>query len=395
MPREQERSTKATGNSFACGLCYSNEVNDLKGMVAGLVLLFGTGVLLVLFGLSSWGVQAELGVTEDRLQEFLLTWSSYQVALAQKKPEAIALRIRCQQQLRAVLASPVWKPMVALKRLAPDEMTNLANHWEDSSATALSVLTELKAFMTKQESVDRLLQLLLLITFFGLALIAGVLVVWQAGRHKMENTLRNLHQKSLAAIEEERKALARELHDTVAQDLAAAKILLSVPSVPEEPGNRITANIDSALTHVRALAIGLRPPSLDKLGFAAALRELADSVAQRFGVNVFIDISNTDHLPLDNSMTINVYRIAQEALQNAARHSEGNRIDVVLRQNTVGLDLEIADNGKGLGSAASGRLGLVGMYERARLIGARLTIEPLIPGTRIHLEVPYENPHRR
>jgi two-component system, NarL family, sensor histidine kinase UhpB len=210
---------------------------------------------------------------------------------------------------------------------------------------------------------------------------------------RLEAERRRAGSAALRAQEEERARVARDLHDEVNQSLTG--LLLRLEAVREaappelEPALAETrALAGQAMGELLSLASQLRPTALDDLGLAAAL---AGQVEQIESLGPAAELrTDGDFSDLDDDVQLVVYRVAQEALTNAARHSEAGRIAVSLRRSGDGVDLEISDDGRGFAFEQSERgLGIGGMRERALLIGAELTIESRSgDGTTVHLTVP-------
>ena len=201
----------------------------------------------------------------------------------------------------------------------------------------------------------------------------------QTALHEAYDRLRGLTRRLEAAKEEERKHIARELHDEMGQILTAAKLNLQVlkrklPPGGIEPGIGDTIGlIDRMIGQVRALSLDLRPPLLDEFGLGPALRGYLDAQAKRSGVVFAIDLDGTPPgLSADNEIA--AFRIVQEAVTNVLRHAEARRVAVTLRHDPGGLDLEIADDGQGFDPASAG-LGLLGMRERITSMGGDIRIE--------------------
>jgi two-component system sensor histidine kinase UhpB len=202
----------------------------------------------------------------------------------------------------------------------------------------------------------------------------------------------------LAAQEAERLRIAQELHDQVGQDLTAALLLLSrvqsrasgeaLPAVREAQDA-----VRASLEHVRRIAIELRPEALDDLGLDSALAVLCDRFAAQSGLEVSCRVA--DQLPeLSPAADLVIYRVAQEALTNAARHSGSARVELTLAPQDGSVVLTIRDYGRGLGSGSAPGSGVRGMRERASLIGATVEIRAASPGpgAEVRLEVPLEVP---
>ncbi|HEY5815537.1 MAG TPA: sensor histidine kinase [Solirubrobacterales bacterium] len=210
---------------------------------------------------------------------------------------------------------------------------------------------------------------------------------------RLEAERRRAGSAALRAQEEERARVARDLHDEVNQSLTG--LLLRLEAVREaappelEPQLAETrALAGQAMGELLSLARQLRPTALDDLGLAAAI---AGQVEQLRRSDREAELTaEGDFSDLDDDVQLVVYRVAQEALTNAARHSEAGRIAVSLRRDGDGVALEIADDGRGFAfDQSESGLGIAGMRERALLVGAELTIESR-PGdsTTVRLAVP-------
>jgi two-component system, NarL family, sensor histidine kinase UhpB len=210
---------------------------------------------------------------------------------------------------------------------------------------------------------------------------------------RLEAERRRAGSAALRAQEQERARVARDLHDEVNQSLTG--LLLRLEAVreaappelePELAETRSLAN--QAMRELLSLARQLRPTALDDLGLAAAIAGQVEQV-KRSGLSAELTAEG-DFSDLDDDVQLVVYRVAQEALTNAGRHSEAKRIAVSLRRAGDGVELEVTDDGRGFAFEQSERgLGIGGMRERALLIGAELTIESRPDhGTTVRLAVP-------
>lgn len=199
-----------------------------------------------------------------------------------------------------------------------------------------------------------------------------------------------------AARAEERAALAREMHDTVAQDLAA--ITLQLESIRRKDAStppRLDIALDlarDALRRVRASVEGLREDPLAGQSLVAALAAYARRFTSETGVQVLLELRN-EPLALSNECESEVYRIAVEALNNARRHANARRVTLRLRVLDDSALLTIEDDGCGFeASRPSHGFGITGMKERAHRIGARLDIASRVgSGTTVTLRVPRGN----
>jgi two-component system sensor histidine kinase UhpB len=210
---------------------------------------------------------------------------------------------------------------------------------------------------------------------------------------RLEAERRRAGSAALRAQEEERARVARDLHDEVNQSLTG--LLLRLEAVREqappelEPALAETrALANQAMGELLSLARQLRPTALDDLGLAAAIAGQVEQV-ERPGLTAKLT-TDGDFSDLDDDVQLVLYRVAQEALTNAARHSEARHIAVSLRRTGNGVELEVSDDGRGFAFEQSEQgLGIGGMRERALLIGAELTIESRPDeGTTVDLHVP-------
>jgi two-component system, NarL family, sensor histidine kinase UhpB len=182
----------------------------------------------------------------------------------------------------------------------------------------------------------------------------------------------------LAAQEAERLRIAQELHDQVGQDLTA--VLLGLSRVGSRAPDDLRYDVlgvqdvvRASLEDVKRIAIELRPEALDDLGLQSALAVLADRFSERLGLEAEVTIS--PELPeLTPEAELVVYRVAQEALTNVARHSGAREARLTLAQHDGVLTLTVRDRGLGLAPGTAAGTGMRGMRERAALIGAQLKI---------------------
>ncbi|HLZ29233.1 MAG TPA: sensor histidine kinase [Chloroflexota bacterium] len=228
-------------------------------------------------------------------------------------------------------------------------------------------------------------------------------------REKTEQAER-LAAQVILAQEEERRRVARELHDEAGQALTAVIIglergLASMPEVyaanlPIQPRQLMGNLRDLAaqtLDEVRKLALELRPSVLDDLGLVAALRQYVRSTEQRSGLSAQLTVvgwDETDGGPrLPPEVETALFRIAQEALTNAIRHARATSVQVRLRRSPGAVTLEVRDDGVGLTAVpspeAGEHLGMFGMRERARLLAGEFHATPVSPrGTLVQVSIP-------
>jgi two-component system sensor histidine kinase UhpB len=207
---------------------------------------------------------------------------------------------------------------------------------------------------------------------------------------RLERERRDSGRRALAAQEQERQRVARELHDEVGQVLTSVMLELEQAARGHEDDELVAAReaVRHALEEVRRIARELRPEVLDDLGLQSALRSLCTAAAAHRGLRVERRLELADD-ELSPEVELVVYRIAQESLTNVMRHAGASEVVVGLRSVDGGLRLVVRDNGRGLDPNTNGGTGITGMRERALHIGARLTVGAVRGGgTEVRLDVP-------
>jgi signal transduction histidine kinase len=192
--------------------------------------------------------------------------------------------------------------------------------------------------------------------------------------------LRELSARLLRTQENERRALARELHDEVGQSLSAILMETEGAACAEDPAEvrehlaAIRAMADKTVNEVRDLALLLRPSMLDDFGLVPALKWQAREMAKRTGLNVVVHADDdSDALPDEHQTCI--YRLAQEALNNSARHASARTVEVTLTRDGSRVNFSVRDDGAGFDPRFVRGLGLLGMEERVRRLGGQVRIE--------------------
>jgi signal transduction histidine kinase len=222
-------------------------------------------------------------------------------------------------------------------------------------------------------------------------------------RKRADDELRELTSQLLHSQDEERRRLARELHDSTGQKLAALAINLSVLNQAAANDARAQRALSEslALTHdcvreIRTLAYLLHPPELEELGLADATRDYISGFSQRSGIPVELEISpDLGRLPREIEMVL--FRILQESLNNVLRHSGSPRARVYISRTSAGVTLKVEDEGQGMpdgalkhdrGTSAIPGVGIVGMRERVRQFGGTLDIHSSRRGTMLKAVLP-------
>jgi len=212
---------------------------------------------------------------------------------------------------------------------------------------------------------------------------------------RLERERRESARQALMVQEGERQRVARELHDEVGQTLTA--MMLQIESLAAKIPDDLTDELEElrettrlGAEDVRRIAARLRPEALEDLGLQSALSALATSVGDHAGLRVERRLDRI--VPLSDEQELVIYRVAQEALTNVARHAGAQRAELVLGRDDGEVVLRVRDDGRGLPSdAMSSSTGIRGMRERAMLIGARLSIgTPADGGTEVVLRVPVD-----
>jgi PAS domain S-box-containing protein len=225
-------------------------------------------------------------------------------------------------------------------------------------------------------------------------------------KKQAERALNTFSRRLIEAQEAERQHIARELHDEIGQVLTAVRINLQSLRSPAQASpvslalDDSLAIVDEALEAVRELSLNLRPPVLDNLGLASALRWYVDRYARRSGIVAELNNDLEDGHRLSVELETGCFRIVQEALTNVARHARATHVFVDLKRSNGNLELRIRDDGvgfdigwllknSGLGSASA--LGLRGMKERAVALNGRLKIDSKPKsGTKISVSFPLQ-----
>lgn len=243
--------------------------------------------------------------------------------------------------------------------------------------------------------------------------VAGALAIGRnitdlkEAERRLRHSHEQLHDLSVhreIVQEEERKNIARELHDELGQILTALHMQISVlrlkfgkgdPALTEH-AHSLTKMVDTTMQVVRRVVSSLRPPALD-MGIAAALEWLADEFRRHSGIDCRISVEEKEAV-LDEARAVALFRIVQESLTNVARHAQATLVEIRLQRREARYLLEVCDNGKGFdpGEFRPKSFGLTGMRERVHAIGGTLAINSRPgQGTALCVDFPFEDIARR
>ncbi|HEY5219324.1 MAG TPA: ATP-binding protein, partial [Gemmatimonadaceae bacterium] len=213
--------------------------------------------------------------------------------------------------------------------------------------------------------------------------------------HAQQRVQREFSRQLIAAQEQERGRLAGELHDSLGQDLLVMKnrAAIALRAVGLDPALRahldeISEVASSAVQNAREISHALRPYQLDRLGLAAAIRDLGQRVAASGGPSVDVDAAESD-ASAPSAQAIHLFRIVQEALNNILKHADAMHVTIRLHPDDTGLRLVISDDGRGMDMSTARGFGLTGIAQRVHLLGATLDVQSAPGrGTTLDIRVP-------
>ena len=214
--------------------------------------------------------------------------------------------------------------------------------------------------------------------------------------------LRRLSGSLIAMQDQERRRIARNLHDSLGQELAAAKMVVdgivlqdqTIDYASRLAATEASAMIDRAIQQVRSISHLLHPPLLDEVGLVSALRWLLEGLTKRSGIETFLDVQPPEFPRLAPELETAIFRIVQEAMTNVLRHSSAKNGWVTLKRQDGPLVIAVRDDGKGVAKgvaefkAHSIGVGLGGMRQRVKELSGKLRLENTNPGTRLEVTIP-------
>lgn len=346
-------------------------------------------VLLTQTYMGDYFTDSDEGTAQEHWAQCQETWSRMLTDLAGYQAgsmEEKALVVRLRELLDAH-----WRNVAVAARnrgSSRDEMFPLRTGVVEISTRVESVnakqLAAAEAEIQREfEDMGHRLAVVLMIALgSALVLAAGCIVYILRIEHqnrKRYQEIERLSARLVAAQEEERRSISRELHDEIGQTLTAvivdaANLANRIPQ-DDELGRKYLENIrnlaDSSINSIRNIALLLRPSMLDDLGLIAALEWQAREVSRRTGIKVEVTDENVPE-SLPDAVRTCVYRVVQEALSNISSHSGAKKAVVTARKTGGTLVLTIEDDGSGFDPARTRGLGLLGMEERVKGLGGRM-----------------------
>ena len=213
--------------------------------------------------------------------------------------------------------------------------------------------------------------------------------------------LRRLSIRLMTMQDQERRRIARDLHDGLGQELAVAKMVLD-KMLLQKPANSRDETwtqgsniVDRAIQQVRPMSHLLHPPLLDEVGLLSALSWYVEGLSKRSGIETSLEVQPADFPRLSSEVETAVFRIVQEALTNVFRHAGAHKVGISLTQNNGLIVVAVRDDGKGIGKKivdmepGSVGVGIGGMKQRAREFGGELRLSNANPGTLVELLIPH------
>jgi signal transduction histidine kinase len=224
----------------------------------------------------------------------------------------------------------------------------------------------------------------------------------------LNNELRRLSSSLIAAQDQERRRIARDLHDGLGQELSGAKMMVDCLRMQdqsiewkERAAAEASTLIDQAIQQVRSMSHLLHPPMLDEVGLQSSLQWYLDGLTKRSGLETSLDMQPKDFPRLGPELETTIFRIIQEALTNVYRHAEARKasISLVIRENQ--LVVTVHDDGKGIPDVIANfepdkiGIGIAGMRQRVKEFAGELRMRNATPGTLVEVVIPIKSaaPH--
>ncbi len=218
----------------------------------------------------------------------------------------------------------------------------------------------------------------------------------------LNRDLRMLSHRLIAAQDQERRRIARELHDSLGQDLSAAKMIADAivmqndsPEPTKQSAVDLSSLMDHAIQQVRSISYLLHPPLLDEIGLHSALQWYLDGLQKRSGIEMSIKVEPADFPRLSADIETAIFRIVQEALTNVFRHSGASKASVLLTKGESEVACLVRDDGKGITEDVREfkpeiiGVGIAGMRQRVKEFDGELQLRNANPGTLIEVKIPF------
>ncbi|MDK2784701.1 MAG: two-component system, NarL family, sensor histidine kinase DegS [Bacillota bacterium] len=303
-------------------------------------------------------------------------------------------------------------------RYSEEDIRRAYERARDAQVRLILLMEKEKNLRARRDEIERNLRSVtrLLERSEALAAQVGVALEYLSGNiEQLSQTIETVQEKREIAVrviraqEEERRRVARDLHDGLAQQLASALLEIQVMGrlLAEKNTEKARAELENVekilragLRETRNVIFNLRPLSLDNLGLKAAVEKLVAQVREKTGLEVAVTVHGEERR-LNDTVLSCVFRIIQEALNNVVKHAEATEAKVRIEFNPSFLAVRVVDNGKGFTPGEKGvpkagegeHLGLLGMRERAELIGGSLTVKSSPgQGTRVEFHLPLGSP---
>jgi signal transduction histidine kinase len=217
----------------------------------------------------------------------------------------------------------------------------------------------------------------------------------------LNQELRRLSNALIVSQDEERRRIARELHDGLGQELSAAKMLMDGLSNPnlslqwkENAANEGSATLGRAIQQVRTVSHLLHPPLLDEVGLCSALRQYLEGFTKRSGIETSVNLPSRELPRFKPELETAIFRIIQEALTNVLRHSEARKAWITIDALDSQVTVTIRDDGKGIPKhvaelrSGSVGIGISGMRQRVKEFGGQVHLQNANPGTLVEVAIP-------
>jgi signal transduction histidine kinase len=327
---------------------------------------------------------------------------------AEQQERSSQLEIAMTKRLEAVEKGIELAKSGNNDKLAQADVTATIVEWANQTAAITSEMNQTEEILLKQrtETAEKYSRLILGVLFLTFAL--AIFLIWEHYRRLVqelkdralaEQRSRSLSLQVLRVQDDERRRIARDLHDGLGQSLAAARIisesyLRNHPN--EEAIVELNTILDESLNGARNLSYLLHPPLLDEIGLASAVEWFVEGYSKRTGIDVSLEVKGTKRrLPQVTELTI--FRVLQESLNNIHRHSKATGAEVQLKYDGKQVGLRVHDRGVGISAERLGEisersnqigLGLTGMRHRVQEQSGTFELTSNLSGTTIDVELP-------